>query len=312
MPKYFVPTAKPASPRASRRIRDGYGETAQPDWRTVDWRAHLRQVEINGRPVNYVDIGSGPRHPVVFVHGLGGQWQNWLENIPRAAQERRVIALDLPGFGLSPLPREEITIPRYGRTVNELCERLGLGQVEMVGNSMGGFISAEMVVSQPVRVRKLALVSAAGVSHARMRRRPAETAARMARAAAPIGMRLHERGLRRPRVRRRMLRNIFHDPSAIRPELSWEFLHHGINAPGFVAAMGALIGYDILDRLEEVDIPTLIVWGRNDRVVPPGDALEYQRRLKNSELVVFERCGHIPMAERPVRFNRVLENFLKS
>src|SRR4029453_170081 len=130
MPKYFVPTAKPASPRASRRIRDGYGETAQPDWRQVDWRAHLRQVEINGRPVNYVDIGSGSRDPVVFVHGLGGQWQNWLENIPRVAQERRVIALDLPGFGISPLPREEITIPGYGRTVNELCERLGIGQVE--------------------------------------------------------------------------------------------------------------------------------------------------------------------------------------
>src|SRR5204863_1137590 len=102
----------------------------------------------------------------------------------------------------------------------------------------------------------------------------------------------------------------FFDPSAIRPELAWEFLHHGINAPGFVAAMGALMGYDILDRLEDVDIPTLIVWGRNDRVVPSADALEYARRLSNSELVVFDKCGHIPMAERPVRFNRVLEAFL--
>ena len=132
MPKYFVPTARPASVRAARRVHDGYGETAQPDWRTIDWKAHLHQLEIDGAPVNYVDIGSGDRAPVVFVHGLGGQWQNWLENIPRAAQERRVIALDLPGFGLSEMPRDEITISGYGRVVDALCERLGLGRVDIV------------------------------------------------------------------------------------------------------------------------------------------------------------------------------------
>src|SRR3954454_885942 len=89
MPKYFVPTARPATPRAARRVRDGYGESAEPNWRTIDWQAHLHQVEIDGAPVNYVDLGPGDHPPVVFVHGLGGQWQNWLENIPRAAQERR-------------------------------------------------------------------------------------------------------------------------------------------------------------------------------------------------------------------------------
>ena len=62
-----------------------------------------------------MDIGSGDEHPIVFIHGLGGQWQNWLENIPRFAQDRRVIALDLPGFGLSPMPAEQITIEFYGR-----------------------------------------------------------------------------------------------------------------------------------------------------------------------------------------------------
>ena len=61
MPKYFVPTARPAGVRKGRRADDGYGAAARPDWRTIDWPAHLRQAEIDGRPVNYVDIGSGPR-----------------------------------------------------------------------------------------------------------------------------------------------------------------------------------------------------------------------------------------------------------
>jgi len=127
MAKYFVPTARPATPRAARRVKDGYGESAQPDWRTVDWQAHLHQAEIEGRPLNYVDIGSGQSPPVVFVHGLGGQWQNWLENIPRLARDRRVLAPDLPGFGMSPMPEDgEISIQSYGRVVQRFCETLGL------------------------------------------------------------------------------------------------------------------------------------------------------------------------------------------
>jgi pimeloyl-ACP methyl ester carboxylesterase len=78
----------------------------------------------------------------------------------------------------------------------------------------------------------------------------------------------------------------------------------------FVEALTELAGYDFLHRLEEVEVPTLIVWGRQDRVVPPRDALEYEQRLSNAELVVFDHCGHVPMAERPVRFNRLLEGFL--
>ncbi|MGH2951451.1 MAG: alpha/beta fold hydrolase, partial [Solirubrobacterales bacterium] len=67
---------------------------------------------------------------------------------------------------------------------------------------------------------------------------------------------------------------------------------------------------DFLDRLEQVATPTLIVWGRDDRIVPSADAVEFGRRLRNSRTVIFDRCGHLPMAERPVRFNRVLETFL--
>src|SRR5689334_4395942 len=105
MPPRFVPsTARPALVRSARRADDDYGAPGQPDWRTVDWRAHLHDLEIEGRRVHYVDLGEGDGPPVVFVHGLAGCWQNFLENLPAAAERRRTIALDLPGFGRSEMP----------------------------------------------------------------------------------------------------------------------------------------------------------------------------------------------------------------
>jgi 2-hydroxy-6-oxonona-2,4-dienedioate hydrolase len=78
-----------------------------------------------------------------------------------------------------------------------------------------------------------------------------------------------------------------------------------------VDGMTALMGYDIRHRLEEIDDPTLIVWGRNDRVVPVPAALSYKKRIgDNAELHIFDRCGHVPQMERPVRFNRLLAEFL--
>jgi pimeloyl-ACP methyl ester carboxylesterase len=254
----------------------------------------------------------GPRDaPVLLLlHGLSGSWQNWLENIPHFARDHRVIAPDFPGFGASPMPEWDVSIEAYGRMVPQLCDALDVGQCVAVGNSMGGFIAAEAATTAPERFSKLSLVSAAGISHARMRREPAEMAGRMAVAASPLVLRFQERGLLRPKVRYWAFRMLFHRPDLLRRELIWEFFHNGAGRPGFLAAIQGLVGYDILDRLEDVVLPTLIVWGRNDRIVPSGDALGYSQRLRNSRTVVFDKTGHVPMAERPVRFNRVLETFL--
>src|SRR6185437_14037619 len=183
MAKSIRPTrARPARVSEARFADDEYGATAQPDWRETDWREHLNEIEIAGRRVNYVEMRSGEGPPVVFVHGLGGAWQNWLENIPRTAQERRTFALDLPGFGRSEMPRAEISISGYGRSVNEFCEQLGLDEVVLVGNSMGGFVAAETAIQVPSRVERLVLVSAAGISITNIYRRPAQTWGRVAAA----------------------------------------------------------------------------------------------------------------------------------
>jgi pimeloyl-ACP methyl ester carboxylesterase len=287
---------------------DPYGNP-DPEWLRIDWRDHLRQIDVVGARVNYVEMGEGP--PILFVHGLSGAWQNWLETLPHFARTHRVIALDLPGFGASPMPPWQISIPSYGRFVRDFCERVGVGRCSLVGNSMGGFIATEVAITDPERVDDLTLVSAAGVTWARARREPAAVVARMGRAATPALLRFHMSGIRRQRLRKGYFQGVFFDPDSIRREMLWENVVPALNSPGYYDALTTLWGYDIRDRLEEIGVPTLIVWGRNDRVVPVPAAVSYKKRIgENAELVIFDRCGHVPQIERPVRFNRVLEGFL--
>jgi pimeloyl-ACP methyl ester carboxylesterase len=261
-------------------------------------------------------VESGPVEPedapaIVLVHGLGGCWQNWLENIPHLARRHRVVAIDLPGFGSSPMPSEwDISIPSYGQLLADFCDELGLGETVLVGHSMGGFVVAEAVINEPQRFERLCLVSAAGISSARLRREPTEVVARMIAAGTPYAMNLQTRSFRRPRARAAAFRGLARHPELLRPELLWEFFDGGMRGDGFTDAFTSLAGYDILDRLEEVELQALIAWGRNDRVVPPADAAQYARRLRNSTTVIFDDCGHLLQAERPVRFNRLLDGFL--
>lgn len=309
----FFPFASPLDELPDATPAEGpdpYGNP-DPEWLRIDWREYLHRIDVGGASdVNYVEMGPDSGKALLLAHGLSGSWQNFLENIPHFAREHRVIALDLPGFGDSPMPNWEISVEAYGRFVLEFCDAIEVERSTIVGNSMGGFIAAETASREPGRFEKLVLVSAAGVSHARMRRQPAEVAARMGIATAPLTFRLFDSGMRRPRLRHALLSGLFYAPNRLRKELLWECFHHGNGKPGVLPAVRGLFGYNILDRLEDVDVPTLIVWGRNDHVVPPNDAIGYGKRLHNSRTVIFDKTGHLPMAERPVRFNRVLETFL--
>ncbi len=287
---------------------DPYG-SPDPEWLRIDWREHRHEIDVVGARVNYVEMGEGP--PLLFIHGLSGAWQNFLENIPHFARNHRVVAVDLPGFGASPMPPWEISIPAYGRFLRDFCERLGIGRCSLVGNSMGGFIATEVAITDPERVDDLVLISAAGITWARARREPAAMVAGMGRAATPLFLKFHMAGIRRRRVRQAYFQGVFFDPDSIRREMLWENVVPALQSPGYYDALTTLWGYDIRHRLEEIDVPTLIVWGRNDRVVPVPAALSYEKRIgENAELVIFDRCGHVPQIERPVRFNRTLEDFL--
>ena len=280
-----------------------------PEWLKIDWRQHLHRVRLPGAEVNYAEVGEG--EPILFVHGLGGCWRNWLENLPHFGRTNRAIALDLPGFGDSPMPSWQIDMPAYGRLIHDFCEKLGIDRVAaLVGNSMGGFVSTEAIVERPSRFEKLVLVSAAGISFAEAEGRRLEASVNLFEAGVAFLGGPRRLWVNRPRGREFAFGRVFHYPNRVRPELLREQMEPGIGAPGFADAIRAIGGYDTRERLTEIEIPTLVVWGLNDRVVPVEAAIGYHRLIPDSRLELFERTGHVPQMERPARFNALLDEFL--
>jgi 4,5:9,10-diseco-3-hydroxy-5,9,17-trioxoandrosta-1(10),2-diene-4-oate hydrolase len=278
----------------------------------VDWRAHRRFVDLDGRRVNVVEMGEG-EPAVVFVHGLAGSWQNWLENIPHfAAAGHRVVAFDLPGFGASEMPSGKISIPGYGRFVDALLDRLGVGPAVFVGNSMGGFIGAEVAIQFPARVERLVLVSAAGLTAEYQRDERVLGVLRfgenlLSAWSAWLGAR-SDAVAGRPRARRLLMRLVVARPDLLPAPLIAEQVRAG-GGPGFVDALDALTDYPIRERLGHIGCPTLVVWGTEDHLVPVRDADEFERLIPGARKVVWPETGHMAMLERPAAFNALVEAF---
>jgi pimeloyl-ACP methyl ester carboxylesterase len=286
-----------------------YADADDATWREVDWTAMQRTVEVGGRAVNVLDTGGdGP--VLLWIHGLSANWQSWLLNIPQFMGSYRCVALDLPGFGLSDMPAEDISITGYAATVDAVCVVLGIDVVSVIGNSMGGFVGAELALAFPTRVERLVLVSAAGLSQENVRREPVLAVGRLLAAGAAHTAAYQDTLARRPRLRRLALAGVVRYPERLSVALTHE-LFQGAGKPGFLPALEALLSYSFRDRLAGIEIPVLIVWGEFDMLVPVGDATEYATLIgANARRVVFNDTGHVPMIERPTRFNALLAEFL--
>jgi len=297
-----------------------YADGDDATWMSVDWPSLQRTLEIGGQRLNVLDTGSpqtsssagtGADPPVLlFLHGWSSNWQVFLLNIAAFMDTHRVVAPDLPGFGASDLPRETLSIQGYARTVDALCDALGVERVAVVGNSMGGFIGAELALSFATRVDRLVLVSAAGLSTERLPRGPSLAAARVVAAGTPYARRVESQVVRRPRLRRAAMQWVLRYPERLSVPLAEELVL-SFGKPGFVAGLQAIMDYSYRERLPEIEIPVLIVWGRNDMLVPVADAFAYAELIgDNARVEVFEDTGHTPMVERPSRFNALLRGFL--
>ncbi len=289
-----------------------YGPSGRSEWLDIDWREHQRWVSVDGQRVNTIELGEGP--PLVFVHCLAGSWSNWLEQLPVFARERRVVAMDLPGFGHSPMPREEISISGYARLLDGLLGELQIDAAAVVGNSLGGFVSTELAIGFPQRVERLVLVSAAGLStyHNPATLRASALAHRFERLLAQYtawGAANASTITRRAGMRRLLLSSVTRHPDRLSPAIAAELVRGG-GKPGFVGALRALATYSVRDRLPEIACPTLIVWGEHDRIVPARDADMYAELIPDSRKVVFEDTAHLAMLERPDTFNALLREFL--
>jgi pimeloyl-ACP methyl ester carboxylesterase len=309
--KKTIPSAVPARLKAALDAGDDYGATDPPDWREINWDDHLNEVQIAGRSVSYVDIGEqGEHRPMVFIHGLSGQWQNWFENIPRFAAARRVIAMDLPGFGRSEMPEEPISIEVYGRVVAELLEHLDVAPAVLIGNSMGGFVAAEVATRRSELVERLMLLSSAGISQMEVAKRPVLVGGKVAGFLVTSGVAQMRMAAARPRLRHLVMMLICRHPSLIKPDAMFEGLMKGANKPGFDDALRACLEYDFRERLADIGCPTIVVWGEKDMIIPVRDADQFVGMIDGARKVIFEDTGHVPMFERPKAFNDCLEAFL--
>jgi pimeloyl-ACP methyl ester carboxylesterase len=289
----------------------GYADGDDSTWLEVHWPSLTRTVQLPEGPVEVVDTG-GDKPPLLFIHGLAGLWQNWLLNIPAFMESHRVVAPDLPGFGASPMPSGDISIRGYARTVDAVCRELGVEAPVVVGNSMGGFIAADLAIRLPTRVTKLVLVSSVGLSIEYFRREPLLALARVWAGAATRAGARSDTMIRRPRLRRVALQTVVRYPEKLSYPLTWELVQ-GAGTPGFLPAMEALLDYSFREDLVRIEVPSLIVWGANDMLVPVRDADEFERLIgPNSRKEIFDDTGHVPMLERPSRFNALLREFVSA
>jgi pimeloyl-ACP methyl ester carboxylesterase len=284
-------------------------------WKAVDWAEHTRSTTVSsGATYSYVDIGAGPGPAIVLIHGIGGSWQAWLENILELSQTQRVIAVDLPGFGASPPHPDTVTVAAYARGIDELCTALDLTSIVAIGSSLGGWIAAELTTRNPRRCVGLVLVDAAGIPPTRRERIKVVSMLRLADRMAPLGCRYRDRLITNPDLRRRALKFAVRDPDRLDPDLVATLLPV-TPSPVFRAVLNAAIrswSVSWCNRLTELTLPTLVLWGSDDAQLPVRHGHEWVRLIPDAELTVVAQAGHLPMLEQPVVVNLVLRRFLNA
>lgn len=284
------------------------GEVSVPHWTEIDWGPSIVDRLINNRRVRYLDYGTGPE--VVLLHGMAASWQWWLENIPALAQQHRVIAVDLPGFGHSePLPRPA-EMAMHARAVLDLLTQLGIESATVSGHSMGGLVAMAMFTTDPQRVRNLILVDSGGVPMSD--RRLAVVLVVLRICVAILRRRFVRHALAtRPWLRRLALGGAFRDPGVMSPALAALTmpLFGGPGSVDAIAAAGRAVNTTVP---ESITCPVLLVWGEHDAVVPPSAAHQMQAKLPDCELAVFPGSGHSPMVECPDQFNDLALSFINA
>jgi len=262
-----------------------------------------RELRVDGIRIHLTEAGDGPA--LVLLHGLSATHVNWERTIPAFADRWRVVAPDLPGHGRSDKPDAPYTIDFYAGVVRSLGRELGLKEAVVVGNSLGGQIAVELALTYPAWTRALVLVAPAGRFNLGLRT-----------IASAVGAVATEGVLRSTLPR--ALERCFFDPTcdaAVRRRAILAALMAGEESGAFARAVArSLAGALAAGRqpLHLVTQPTLVVWGREDRIVTFAGSRRLLARVPHARLVAFDRCGHLPMLEHPERFNAALAEFLRT
>lgn len=278
-------------------------------------------VTAGGLQVHHVH-GGRDGQPVLFVHGLGSAgYLEWRFNLPVLARSHRVFAPDLPGFGRSDQPPVGYGIPLFATVVEEYIRGRDIRPV-LVGASMGGRVALEVALRRPEMVRKLVLVNALGVVRPNVQLfyplvivpGVGETVLTLMREVlhrvpASAIQRYARRFLQAPDDVERVMDEAF--LAAMREMHATEgYARAYASTVRALADRQARDSAGLMARLADTGLPVLLIWGEDDRLLPVSRAREAVRAVPGARLEVIEGAGHTPQAERPERFNRVLEDFL--
>jgi len=279
------------------------------EWVKVNWQSHQKWLEVDGTLTNVIDIGEGP--VVVLVHGLGACWQIWLENIVELSKTHRVIALDTPGAARTEPLKGEVTIPAYADFIASLLDKLQIEKASFIGNSMGGLISCEIAIQHPKLVNKLVLANPAGLSTHSMKLTLPAVLGKILYKGTVKAPESHETIVRRTSFIKAAFWLFTYAPEKLPRNTCYEFMRNG-GQPGFLDAFDAVMQHSLKGALSQIEAPTLIIWGRNDRVIPVSDANKFAEQIPNSTLEIWDNTGHLSMLEHSERFNKTVESFITS
>ena len=270
-------------------------------------------IDAGGIRTRYRHAGEAGS-PVVLIHGLGASAEIWSANIGALAKRHRVYVPDLPGFGRTEKPEWMDYSPgAYSRFLLDFMTALGIGRAALVGHSLGGGVALRAILDDPGRVDRLILLSSAGIGR--------EVSLPLRIASLPFFDRIF---FKPPLpVFTRFLHRLVFDPAAITADfarLYYEMFFQPSSVRAFTGILrtiatlrGARPGIlePIRAGLGTITAPTLILWGRQDRILPVSQALDAAGRIPGARLHVFERCGHMPNVEVPREFNRIVLDFLQ-
>lgn len=299
-------------PPEESAVPDTVAEWAAPideSWDSFDWEPHEKSLQIEGRKVNYVELGDANKPVLLFVHGIMGTWRNWIFNLLPFCDRYRVIAIDLPGFGESDMPAAQLTMEHYAENIKTFCDKLGIKEVTLIGNSMGGLVGAIVAKRTPELLKKLILVDAAGFSTANRYIRRVTRYRRVLEAVFALGYLVRKFVASNKYAAAGFTKIVLWKPMNISSELMLVLLN-GLGRPGFVCAARS-IAVTRIDRVPgEITAETMIIWGRNDQLIPKRDAFRFAKMLPDARFELMEDTGHIPMFETPDEFNALIEDFI--
>ena len=262
-------------------------------------QAPEKTATVFGAKINYIEAGDPAKPAVILLHGLGGSTANWATNIAALSANYHVIALDQVGFGKSDKPQLKYRVGTYVDFLDKFMSELKIENASLVGNSMGGWVAGLMAIKYPNRVNKIVLADAAGLVPPNFAELQVYQLNNSTRDEIRANMKL-----------------IFANPALQTNEaLVDQFMTARVtsNDGGTINSLiqSIIRKEDYLNgRLGEIKKPTLVIWGKQDGLLPIADAYSFNKGIAGSELLVFDACGHVPQFEKAADFNKAVNEFL--